>query len=159
MSSPDPPSSPEMPPPSPLEEIPDRDPFAGNTVQDAIDTLEQDLHDEQDRSESLRREVEKLKRQLREKDKSQTTIGDAKPSLAKRDKIIEGKDREIRELQEALETTRDLRTASRLALDTRDKELEKLRGKHKALIKVADGVANKWGGMGELADAVEEAAE
>lgn len=75
---------------------------------------------------------------------------------ARRDRVIEEKNLEIDDLREQLADAQGFQAASRMALDTRNNELETLKVKHNKLIKAAETVTVKWGWFEELVDAVNE---
>lgn len=107
-----------------------------------------------------RKDKDKTKQQNKGKNKNRagaTAPPDTQKLLAKKDQVIEGKDREISDLEEQLRSAQSLKNASQLALDNRDAELETLKLKHKQLVKVANIVTTTWGGMDELANAVNDA--
>lgn len=120
-----------------------------------FDTIETNLRTETDKSQRQAEEIKKLEMQLREKSKAQTAT--VPQGGKKRDKLIEEKDAEIKKLEELLKTTRDFRNLSRVALEHRDRELETLREKHGLLLRAAKNATSRWRGMGELAEAVENA--
>lgn len=133
-------SSPEgmPPPPSPPQQHYDDDLMGG---MDEFDILEQELQSEQDKSQRQAREIEELKQQLKEKDRKLSRAHTA--PAAKRGKAVDEKDKEIEELTTQLKRARDMRSASRMALEHCNKGFEELKRKHKRLNKAAKGMRNQ----------------
>lgn len=127
----------------------------------ALEDLERHFKNSQTMIPRQRKDVDKLK-QHGPKNKNRngvTASPDTQGMLAKRDRAIDGKDQEIADLGEQLKAARSLQAASRMALDTRDKELETLKLKHRKLIQAAEKITARLGGIDELASVVEEATE